>query len=515
MSQNELLDKILASGDLPTLPTVASKLLALTGQEDNALAEIATLISQDVSLTVKILKVSNSSFYSFPKQISSIHQAVSVLGINAVRSLVLSFSFLSIKGSKHKGLFNLEKFWQRSLANAMSAKLILEEVHGADAEEAFVAGLLQNLGELIFVRTIPKEYEKVLVEVQQDGDSLLATEERILGLNHATVGAKVADAWKLPALFGQTILLHHQPEAFNENNKALAQTIKAVFLADLLTSILYTDKAEHYHREFRQEAKKLLGLSPTAVNKILQRVHLEVDRAGEYFGLKMEPTKSVQEILQEANLRLSLLNMSYEEMNRELVRSKIQLEKLTRELEQKNKMLENMAHIDGLTEIHNHRYFQNFLDQEIKRAVRSSRPISLLLADIDNFKVFNDTYGHQTGDFVLKEFCRLTGSLIREYDLLARYGGEEFIFVLPETDLNQAVAAAEKLRQAVAEHPFEDGERNYQVTVSIGVASAIPETNEFKKNAFIDQADTALYEAKKKGRNRVMASEGKKKWFGF
>jgi len=515
MSQNELIERILASNDLPTLPTVASKLLALTGQEDNALAEIANLIAQDVSLTVKILKVANSSFYSFPQQISSIPQAVSVLGINAVRSLVLSFSFLSIKAGKSKGLFNLEQYWQRSLTNAMSTRLILEEVHGADAEEGFVAGLLQNLGELIFVRTIPKEYEEVLVEAQQHDDALIAVEERLLGLNHATVGAMVAKHWKLPLLFSQTIQLHHRPEEYREGNKMLAQTIKAVALADILTAILYSDRPEHYHRVFRQEAKKQLGLGAASVNKILQRVHLEVDKAGQYFGLKMPPTKSVQEILQEANLRLSLLNMSYEEMNRELVKSKIQLEKLTRELEQKNKMLENMAHIDGLTDVHNHRYFQNFLDQEIKRAVRSGQSISLLLADIDNFKVFNDTYGHQTGDFVLKEFCRLTGSLIREYDLLARYGGEEFIFVLPESDITQAMAAAEKLRQAVADHSFDDGERSYRVTVSIGVASTVPESTDFKKNAFIDQADTALYEAKKKGRNRVMAAEGKKKWFGF
>ena len=231
----------------------------------------------------------------------------------------------------------------------------------------------------------------------------------------------------------------------------------------------------------------------------------------------MAPTKSVEEILQEANLRLSLLNMSYEEMNRELIRSKMELEKLTRELEQKNKLLENLANIDGLTEINNHRFFQNFLDQEINRSIRNESTISILLADIDHFKRFNDTYGHQTGDFILKEFCRICKENIREYDLIARYGGEEFIFVLPETEPNEALQVAEKLRALVEEYPFDDGQSVYRVTISIGVASARPSGPGFKKNEFIGLADKALYQAKNSGRNQVAMynPKKKKKWFSF
>jgi HD-like signal output (HDOD) protein len=111
MNQEDLLKTILQSDELPTLPTVASQLITLTSREDTTLADIGNLVAQDISISAKILKVSNSAFYSFPQQIGSIKQAVSILGMNAVRSLVLSFSFLTIKGSKNQCRFDFIKFW--------------------------------------------------------------------------------------------------------------------------------------------------------------------------------------------------------------------------------------------------------------------------------------------------------------------------------------------------------------------------------------------------------------------
>ncbi len=141
--------------------------------------------------------------------------------------------------------------------------------------------------------------------------------------------------------------------------------------------------------------------------------------------------------------------------------------------------------------------------------------ISLVLADIDHFKRFNDTYGHQTGDFILKELCRVAQANIREYDVMARYGGEEFVFVLPDTNLEGATTVAGKLCQAIAAHDFFDGKNHYQVTVSFGVASMAPATDEYSKNDFIAMADDALYEAKKRGRNQVILHNPQKKsrWF--
>ncbi len=516
MNINETLQCIQKSDELPTLPLVASQLITLTSREDTTLADIGDLVAKDVSLSAKILKVSNSAFYSFPQQIGSIKQAVSILGMNAVRNLVLSFSFLTMKAGRIESRFNFEKFWEKSLASAVTAKLILDNVKGADTEEVFVSGLLQNLGELILARTFPEEYDKVLLAIEDDQQDIFSAEESVFGTNHAIIGTEIAKSWGFPEALVTPIQYHHTPNDYTGGNGNIRSTVKAVYLSDLLVNILYSDKPEVFHKQFRKEAGKLLGLTAESVETILTQVHTKVKEAGTYFNLKIKTTKSVQEILQEANIRLSLINLDYDQMNKELILAKIHLEELTKELEKKNKILDNLANIDGLTGVYNHRYFQNALDQEISRAVRHNTSISILLIDIDHFKKINDSYGHQVGDFILAEFAKLIQANIRQYDILARYGGEEFVVILPETGIEDALIVAEKLRTIIEQTGFQDSREIYHLTASFGQTSGIPATDDnFSKNAFINQADQALYEAKEKGRNRVVGYSAKKKWFSF
>ena len=516
MTADTILKTVLESEDLPTLPNVASKLIALTSQEDTTLSDIAELVSQDISLSAKILKVSNSAFYSFPQQIGSIHQAISILGTNAVRSLVLSFSFLSIQSGQKSSTFNFEQFWQRSLARAVAAKLILENVKNANTEEIFISSLLQNLGELIFARTFSKQYDEVLENVGDKQHDIICSEETIIGANHCYIGYHVAKKWGFPEILLSPIYYHHAPEEYDGNDKKIKQTVNAVYLSDVLIHILYSDKPEEYHKQFRKEARKLLQLPAESIENILGDIDNQVEMAGKYFGLKIENTKSIQEILQEANIRLSLLNLDYDQMNKQLIKTKMALEKLTEELEKKNALLDNLAYIDGLTEVYNHRYFQNSLDQEINRAERKDSTLSLIFADIDNFKVFNDNHGHQIGDFILKDFCRVLHDNLRQYDILARYGGEEFVVLLPETDEAEAMMVAEKLRNAVADTVFDDGLEQYTVTASFGIASGQPaREDDFSKNLFLNKADYALYTSKEAGRNQSTAYRPKKKWFKF
>ncbi len=514
MDHDELLRTVLASDELPTLPTVASKLITLTSQEDTTLTDIADLIAQDISLSAKILKVSNSAFYSFPQQIGSIKQAVSILGTNAVRSLVLSFSFLSIRNGSRKSRFDFAKFWERSLAAAVASKLILEKVKGVDTEEVFISGLLQNLGELIFARTFPDTYERVIEAVADNQYDLLGAEQSLLGITHSHIGYEVARHWSFPETLLQPLQYHHHPADYQGGDRTILATIKAVYLSDLLINILFSSKPEEYHKQFRREAKKLLGLTNEDIENILEKVHVSVAQAGEYFGLKLKHTKSIQEILQEANIRLSLLNLDYDQMNKQLIAAKIELENLTGELEKKNKILDSLVHIDGLTEIYNHRYFQTTLDREIDRSIRQDATVSLLLIDIDRFKQFNDTYGHQLGDEILKDFSSLLKSHLRTYDTLARYGGEEFGVILPATDADTALLVAEKLRAEIDDHQFLVASEKHHVTASIGVCSSRPGVeDDFSKSLLINRADQALYEAKRQGRNQVCLWAPKKKWF--
>ncbi len=184
-----------------------------------------------------------------------------------------------------------------------------------------------------------------------------------------------------------------------------------------------------------------------------------------------------------------------------------------RDLRQANKTLQHLSDMDGLTQVANRRRFDEFFKIEWKRANRSVSPLSLIFCDIDYFKLFNDTYGHQAGDDCLKAVARVIRSnLHRPEDLLARYGGEEFILVLPNTDGKGAFHLSEMIRKALLNNRIAHGTSPISpyVTLSLGVACFTPdqqgESNARMSlaDALIKTADQALYDAKQKGRNRTI-----------
>lgn len=179
---------------------------------------------------------------------------------------------------------------------------------------------------------------------------------------------------------------------------------------------------------------------------------------------------------------------------------------LQKELVEKNKRLELLSITDGLTKLHNHRYFQDELARAFEESQRYGRPLSLAMIDIDFFKKVNDTYGHAAGDDVLKAAAALYRSSVRSTDLVARYGGEEFAVMMPETELADGITFAEKIRQMVEETTFDTQAGPLQATVSIGVAS-VPRSRIHSAKELIVAADKALYRAKRGGRNQVQAEK--------
>lgn len=183
------------------------------------------------------------------------------------------------------------------------------------------------------------------------------------------------------------------------------------------------------------------------------------------------------------------------------------LEKSRQKLAEANEFLQKISSLDGLTGVPNRRRFDEVLKQEWQRAIRHSTSISLIMIDIDFFKLYNDTYGHQGGDDCLKRVARtLEGSAQRETDMVARYGGEEFGAILPETGTNGAFEVAETMRQNIANEkiPHESSTVSDHVTISVGVATWLPERNSSAEK-IIASADKALYKAKESGRNRVVS----------
>jgi diguanylate cyclase (GGDEF)-like protein len=158
---------------------------------------------------------------------------------------------------------------------------------------------------------------------------------------------------------------------------------------------------------------------------------------------------------------------------------------------------------DVLTHISNRRHLMHCLNRELLRSARYQRPLALVMFDVDHFRLINERHGHLGGDFTLRELALCVQGIVRKEGLVARYGGEEFAVVLPEANLEMGLHAAERIRDRVANYPFEYGGRPFSVTVSLGVAATSGQ-EVLTPEEFIEHADRLLYQAKHQGRNRVI-----------
>jgi diguanylate cyclase (GGDEF)-like protein len=188
----------------------------------------------------------------------------------------------------------------------------------------------------------------------------------------------------------------------------------------------------------------------------------------------------------------------------------VEIKKRTAELLKANNRLEELSVTDGLTGLYNYRHLMRSLDSEYKRAVRYQHNLTLLMIDIDYFKVLNDTYGHQCGDYVIREIARILKRNVRGSDLVARYGGDEIAVLLVETDTSSSLEVAEKLRNKIAGTAFIWRGKSVDVEISIGLATG-PSTGIENSEGLLNAADRALYRAKKAGKNAVIAFKPKQK----
>jgi two-component system cell cycle response regulator len=180
-----------------------------------------------------------------------------------------------------------------------------------------------------------------------------------------------------------------------------------------------------------------------------------------------------------------------------LVKKKALLDKLCDRYE----MAVHSAITDKLTGLYNRRYFDYFLDLEIKRSLRQQASLALLMIDVDDFKQINDTLGHLSGDTILNKLGELLKTQIRDTDMAARYGGEEFAVVMSNTGLAEAVQIAERIRQTIQSYSF--GNKKFLMTASIGIALYPSDADSSIK--LIEKSDSSLYQAKRSGKNRVVA----------
>ncbi len=203
---------------LPTLPTVVSKMIELVDNPRTSAASLARLISSDQTLTARILKLANSAYYGFPREISTVNMAIVVLGFNTVKDMGLSLSVFDVfKNQENCSVFDISRFWEHSIGCGVASRMLARDYHSRNASEAFVAGLLHDIGKIILNQYFHQEFLQIMDMVVQ-GSTLEDAEESLIGTSHAQIGAWLAEKWNLPEIISQTILYHHQPWCSKKDN---------------------------------------------------------------------------------------------------------------------------------------------------------------------------------------------------------------------------------------------------------------------------------------------------------
>jgi len=501
--------------DLPTLSPVVEKVLRLVGDEKVSVKELADVIKNDVSLSFKILKVVNSAFYGFPRKISTLTQAMVILGLSAVKNLALSMSILELfvhETSDSEAGKGFTTFWERSLFSAVAARRLAILIKHPSEEEVFIAALLQDIGALVFIKNYPEEYARLIEKVKRSAGDQVALEDEQFGINHALIGEFLANKWRLPRNLTIPILRHHNPEIepqglTPDEAEAVHQLTVLVHLSNQISAIFYEEYRSDRVMQLKEYGERYLNIASDAIEDLLHDLADEVKEVAEFFGVSLKEARNYSELLMAVNIELGELNISYEQMNRELVAAKRRAEELAGQLSEVNRKLLQMANVDGLTQIFNRRVFQNLITREFYRSQRYGHPLSCIMIDLDHFKAVNDTEGHLVGDQVLKGVANLLQSNLRKTDFLARYGGEEFVVLLPEADREAASVLAEKLRLTVQQNSFDIEGRTIRVSISLGIATFSKDSPIHDEEELVRRADENLYSAKRHGRNRSWTDE--------
>ncbi|MDR0331484.1 MAG: HDOD domain-containing protein [Chitinispirillales bacterium] len=198
---------------LPTLPTVVSKMLEMVDSRRTSADTLARLISTDQALTARLLKLANSAYYGYQREVSTVNMAIVVLGFNTVKEVGLWYSVFDVfknSGPAAAG-FDAVKFWEHSAACGVAARMLSKTSGSRYSGEAFVAGLLHDMGKMILSQYFGAEFVEVIETAQSEGCGLDAAESEILGVSHGRVGAWLAEKWNLPAIICDTVKNHHAP----------------------------------------------------------------------------------------------------------------------------------------------------------------------------------------------------------------------------------------------------------------------------------------------------------------
>lgn len=217
MDADQLLEKI---DDLPPLPAVAARVMGMADDDKASAMDLAQVLATDQALTAKLIRISNSAYYGFARRVSTVREAVVMLGFKQVRQVAVGASVMNTfkNGAKADEVFNIDLFWGHSVAVAVAAEALAKKTRAARPEDAFTAGILHDIGRLVLRQTMPREFSEAVRTARDTGMPLHATETERTGYAHDDIGRALGERWKFPPHLVEAVRCHHDERLTPEND---------------------------------------------------------------------------------------------------------------------------------------------------------------------------------------------------------------------------------------------------------------------------------------------------------
>ena len=340
MGKFNIIDQINSSSNLLSLPQVLSELLAEIEKEDFSADSLAAIILKDPSLTGRILKMANSSFYKRSLDIKTVNQAISMMGVNTVKCLALSSAIFHPEKISEESGVDAQRFFEYILSVATASRMIAEQIDSS-TEEAFVSGLLHDIGLMFLIHHYPKEYSRIINAAEKTG-TLTEAEKNVFGLDHTTISCTLAKAWRLPKVLCEAIDAHHN-RIIGDSTNTLQNIVR-------LAVALSQDRFTGYSQDLEDrlfvisEYAELLGVSQEQIDQISSELLKETLKYADYLGVDIG---NVEDMLIRANQEIWKTYVLVENLFREreeLSKSLLEEERSKGAMESKNIAMATMSH---------------------------------------------------------------------------------------------------------------------------------------------------------------------------
>ncbi|MBD3390934.1 MAG: HDOD domain-containing protein [Chitinivibrionales bacterium] len=275
--KRDLLEAVRGISTIPTIPTVLEKITLLLQNPQTSAEEIGRAITTDQSLASKVLKLVNSAFYGFPGKISTITHAVVILGFSTIKNIVLTASIFDVfrkKGHRYAG-FDMEKFWFHSIACGAASQSVAKFIGSSEREEAFIAGLIHDVGKIIECQYLEKEFTQIVRETQQKNQLFFDSEKQLFEVTHQEIGGLLCQSWNLPENLQNAVKYHHNPS----KSRSHYLTTAIVHCADILVRAMdLGNGGDNKIPRMSDQVWQSLGLENLSLQSLLENVNDEVEK---------------------------------------------------------------------------------------------------------------------------------------------------------------------------------------------------------------------------------------------